>query len=234
MILWSAAIACMRPPRDGDRIREGGLTGPELNIPEHAVLHILVLDFDTLACEETSASNFNKRGCKVQSSKHRQVGKTLGLRIAGFDQMVKARVSEVAGPEIVVRFEFDEGDISEKRSERRRKVSIPAWVSGRNSRDGVRCEIVDASPSGCRLASHNLQILPADIQLQIAGLDLPVTGKIMWRSPDFAGVKLIWRFTSSKEFEEKRIRPPALSEKTGRAAKRRSDNSGFGVRRGKG
>ncbi|GAB4577079.1 MAG: hypothetical protein Tsb0019_04310 [Roseibium sp.] len=211
------------------------MTGSELNIPEHAVLHILVLDFETLGCEETSASGFSRRGCRVLSTKHRHVGKTLGLRIAGFDQMVKARVSEVNGNDIVVRFEFDEAENTEKRSERRRRVSIPAWVSGQNSREGMRCEIVDASPSGCRLASHKLEALPVDIQLQIAGLDLPVVGKIVWRSPEYAGVKLIWKFTSSKEFEEKRVRPPDLAEKTGAgsAAKRRGDNSGFGVRRSK-
>lgn len=209
------------------------MTGPELNIPEHAVLHILVLDFDTLGCEETSASGFSRNGCRVLSTRHRNVGKTLGLRIAGFDQMVKARIAEVSGNDVIVRFEFDEAENTEKRKERRRRVSIPAWVSGQNSREGLRCEIVDASPSGCRLASHKLQALPADIQLQIAGLDLPVVGKIMWRSPEYAGVKLIWKFTSSKEFEEKRIRPPALVDKTNSSAKRRADSSGFGVRRSK-
>jgi hypothetical protein len=210
------------------------LTGPELNIPEHAVLHILVLDFDTLACEETSASGFSRNGCRVQSSKHRRIGKTLGLRIAGFDQMVKARVAEISGADVVVRFEFDEGENSEKRSERRRKVSIPAWVSAQNSREGLRCEIVDASPSGCRLASYQLEGLPSDIKLQIAGLDLPVVGKIVWRSPEYAGVKLIWKFTSSKEFDEKRFRPPPpLAEKASAKPSRKSDSSGFGVKRSK-
>ncbi len=212
-----------------------------MNIPENAVLHILVLDFDTLGCEETSASGFSRNGCRVLATKHRRVGKTLGLRIAGFDQMVKARVSEVSGADVVVRFEFDEAENTEKRSERRRRVSIPAWVSGQNSREGLRCEIVDASPSGCRLASYQMENLPADIQLQIAGLDLPVVGKIVWRSPEYAGVKLIWKFTSSREFDEKRLHAPSGAGETGAKPKpsakpkpkRTSDNSGFGVRRTK-
>jgi hypothetical protein len=207
------------------------LTGPELNIPENAVLQILVLDFDTLACEETSASGFSRDGCRVQTTRHREVGKTLGLRLAGYEHMIKARIAEIADGEIIVHFEFGESGSVEKRRERRRKVSISAWVSGKNSQDGLKCEIIDASPSGCRLESHRVQVLPADIQLQIPGLDMPVAGRIVWRSTDFAGVRLIWRFASGKELEEKRIRPPNLAEKAGAKTQRQRDSSGFGVKR---
>ncbi|MHA7774164.1 PilZ domain-containing protein [Roseibium sp. M-1] len=207
------------------------MIGPELNIPENAVLQILVLDFDTLACEETSASGFSNRGCRVQTTRHRNIGKTLGLRLAGYEHMIKARIEKVGDNEVFVRFEFEESGPVEKRSERRRKVSIPAWVSAQNSKDGQRCEIVDASPSGCRLASHKLQSFPADIELQIPGLDLPVTGRIVWRSTEFAGVKLIWRFASAPELEEKRIRPPNLAEKAGVKPTLKADSSGFGVKR---
>lgn len=205
------------------------MTGPDINIPERAVLHILVLDFDTLACEETSASGFNSRGCRVLTNAHKEVGKTIGLRLAGFDQMIKGRVREILDSEILVSFEFSNSAIVEKRRERRRKVSIPALVSGRGSQDGVRCEIIDASQSGCRLASRRLEKLPKDIQLQIPGLDLPVTGQIVWRSPEFAGVKLIWQFSNGQEFNQKPLRSPELAEK-GDVNERRNA-SGFGVRR---
>lgn len=210
------------------------MTGPELNIPADAVLQILVLDFDTLACEETSASDFGGKGCRVRTTKHRDIGKTLGLRIAGYEHMIKARIAEVGDGEISVRFEFEESSSVEKRSERRRKVSIPAWVSGQNSKDGQRCEIVDASPSGCRLASQKLQGLPSDIELQIPGLDLPVAGRIVWRSADFAGVRLIWRFAGGREPEEKRFKPPDLAGKAGIKPKHKGDSSGFGVKRKRG
>ncbi|POF34773.1 PilZ domain-containing protein [Roseibium marinum] len=205
------------------------MTGPDINIPERAVLHILVLDFDTLECEETSASGFSSRGCRVLTNAHKELGKTIGLRLAGFDQMIKGRVREILDSEILVSFEFANSTIVEKRRERRRKVAIPALVSGRGSQDGVRCEIVDASQSGCRLASRRLEKLPKNIQLQIPGLDMPVTGEIVWRSPEFAGVKLIWQFSNGQEFNQKRLRPPDLPEKTGMQEKR--DASGFGVRR---
>jgi len=207
------------------------LTGPELNIPENAVLSILVLDFDTLACEETSATDFGQAGCRIRATRHRRVGKTLGLRIAGYAQMVKARIAKVDGEDALVEYEFADPDNEEKRSERRRKVSIPAFVSSRASQEGFSCEIVDASPSGCRLASPKLTALAEDIQLQIPGLDLPVNGRIAWRSPGLAGVRLIWQFASGKTVETERFRPPDLGEKAGARAKRKSDSSGFGVKR---
>ncbi|WP_299811191.1 PilZ domain-containing protein [uncultured Roseibium sp.] len=206
------------------------MTGPDINIPERAVLHILVLDFDTLACEETSASGFSSRGCRVLTNAHKEVGKTIGLRLAGFDQMIKGRVKEVLDSEILVSFEFANSTIVEKRRERRRKVSIPALVSGRGSQDGVRCEIIDASQSGCRLASRRLEKLPKDIYLQIPGLDMPVTGEIVWRSPEFAGVKLIWQFSNGQEFNHKSLRSAERVERKSSAQERR-DASGFGVRR---
>lgn len=209
------------------------MSGPEINIPERAVLHILVLDFDTLACEETSASGFSTRGCRVHTSNHKEIGKTIGLRLAGFDQMIKGRIREILESEILVSFEFVDSSVVEKRRERRRKVSIPAWVSGRQSQNGLRCEIVDASQSGCRLASRRLAELPEEIQLQIPGLDVPVPGQIVWRSPEFAGVKLIWQFSNGQEFEQKRFRPPDLAGKAGVKPKPKRDASGFGVRRRK-
>ncbi|PVB63026.1 PilZ domain-containing protein [Labrenzia sp. 011] len=205
------------------------MTGPDINIPERAVLHILVLDFDTLACEETSASGFSSRGCRVRTSAHKEVGKTIGLRLAGFDQMIKGRVREILESEILVSFEFTNSTIVEKRRERRRKVSIPALVSGRASQDGIRCEIVDASLSGCRLASRRLENLPRDIQLQIPGLDLPVAGEIVWRSPELAGVKLVWQFSNGQEFNRKGLRSPEAADKP--ASRPVRDTSGFGVRR---
>ncbi|MCX2723763.1 PilZ domain-containing protein [Roseibium salinum] len=202
-----------------------------MNIPDQAVLQILVLDFDTLACEEVSASGFDKSGCRVQTSNHREVGKIIGLRVAGFEQMIKARIAELLDAEIVVSFDFEESPAVEKRAERRRKVSIPAWVSGRKSQAGVSCKIIDASHSGCRLASPKLQDLPEEIQLQIPGLDLPVVGRIVWRSPEHAGVKLIWQFSNGKEIEQKRYRPPDLAGKVGARNKGKADSSGFGVKR---
>jgi hypothetical protein len=202
-----------------------------MNIPEGAVLHILVLDFDTLACEETSASEFSRTGCRIQSTRHKEIGKTLGLRIAGYEQMVKARISGIGAGDIAVHYEFADSETSEKRSERRRKVSIPAFVSGKTSQEGVSCEIIDASPSGCRLSSLKLQGLPADIQLQIPGLDLPVNGKIVWRAEGLAGVKLLWQFARGARKGQERIRPPGLAEKAGAKSQRKADSSGFGVRR---
>ncbi|MFC6655431.1 PilZ domain-containing protein [Roseibium salinum] len=132
--------------------------------------------------------------------------------------MIKARIAELLDAEIVVSFDFEESPAVEKRAERRRKVSIPAWVSGRKSQAGVSCKIIDASHSGCRLASPKLQDLPEEIQLQIPGLDLPVVGRIVWRSPEHAGVKLIWQFRTARRSNKsaivRRIWPERLEPET--------------------
>ena len=206
---------------------------PDLNIPENAVLHILILDFETLACEETSASGFDQKGCRVHTSANMQLGKVIGVRLAGYDQMIKGRVSELTENEAQITFEFSDAPDYEKRSERRRKVSIPVWVSGRTSDGGLRCRIVDASQSGCRLLSKYLEELPADIKLQIPGLDLPVYGEIVWRSADFAGVRLLWKFSNGAEFDTKVRRKRSTKPTAKEAGSEQSNATGFGVKRKK-
>ncbi len=197
------------------------------------MLHILVVDFETLACEETSAFGFSPKGCRIKSDRIRDPGKTIGLRIAGFDRIIKGRVAEILREDVLVAFDFTDESKVEKRRERRRKVSIHAWVSGQNASDGLRCEIVDASQSGCRLSGGMLHTLPDDVSLQIPGLDAPVSGRIVWRANDFAGVKLLWRFSNGNDFKQERLKPPSLAAKAGAAVPERNNGSGFGVKRKK-
>ncbi len=206
---------------------------PEKKTSENAELQILVLDLDTLDCEETLASGFCKKGCRVQSSRLTYLGKTVGIRRAGFDRMIRGRVEKIEDGEVYVSFQFADTPQQEKRHERRRKVFIPAWVSGRQSENGQRCDIIDASHSGCRLESAGIERLPDEIKLQIGGLDMPVNGQIVWRGSGLAGVKLTWQFSNGKEFDDKRIKPPDLAEKAGVKSKRKVDTSGFAVKRRK-
>ncbi|MEP5623518.1 MAG: PilZ domain-containing protein, partial [Hyphomicrobiales bacterium] len=119
---------------------------------ENANLWILVLDFETLECEEVIASDFSREGCRVQSKKLKILDKHIGLRVAGFEKMIKGRVTQILDEEVVVSFEFNEDTTSEKRKERRRPVAISARVSSNGgSAAAIKCEIVDASLSGCRL-----------------------------------------------------------------------------------
>ncbi len=208
------------------------LTESVLNIPECTVMPILIVDFDTLACEETEAFGIGPAGCRIHTGIMRQRGKVIGLRLDGFDHMIRAKVTEVLRGEILVSFDFDSETNAEKRRERRRRVSIPAWVSGRDTSSLIRCEIVDASQSGCRLSSGRIADLPENIMLQIPGLDCPVPGKIMWRARDFAGVRLQWKFSNGKEFKKKNRKTLRHDTSTENLAAK-NNTSGFGVRRKK-
>ena len=101
-----------------------------------------------------------------------------------------------------VSFEVPQELPNEKRRETRRPVFITAIVCGKTSAVSERCRVVNASKSGCRLEGDRINRLPADIEISIPGLDLPINGKIVWRKDNQAGVKLIWPFEDRPDREE--------------------------------
>ncbi len=171
------------------------------SIPEHAVVSVLVVDLDGLTCIEASASGFNRTGCQILSDRVSELRESVGLRVDGLDKMIRGRVTAIEDGTAKVTFEFDDQKPREKRKEERRSVRIPAQVSDRRGGLVIRCIIVDASKSGCRLDARDLDHLPDDILLHITGLDLPVNGRIAWRSPGCAGVELLWQFSKSHELK---------------------------------
>ena len=186
------------------------------NIPESAVVPILLLDLESLKCEETSATGFSAKGCRVQFIERLELSQHVGLRINGLDKILKGHVVELLPNEAVVSFDFHEqpGNV-ERRREIRRKVFITAKVRSRGGNDEIACKIVDASQSGCRLSEGDFSGLSNNVFLSVAGLDLPVRGKIMWRAHGFAGVMLMWQFSTQQEYSQKTFRVPDLAEKIG-------------------
>lgn len=183
------------------------------NYPVNANLLVLVLDFQTLDCEEVVATDFSKAGCRILSNKISTLDKPIGLRLSGLDKMIRGRVSEVVEDGAVISFEFKEAT-GEKRKEVRRAVSIKARVASAASDRLLRCKIVDASLSGCRLAGEGVGDLPAEIYLTIPGMDLPVKGHVVWRANGFAGVRLKWQFGGKKDvIKAQTFRPPSLADK---------------------
>lgn len=169
------------------------------SIPTEAVVPVLVVDLEGLRCIEATASDFNAAGCCITAKTLYKVDQVIGLRVNGLEKMIKGRISSVVGDEAHVVFQFGGEDTLEKRKEVRRQVQIHAMVSDRSEIETIKCVISDASKSGCKLESGKLDVIPDQILLRIAGLDLPVQGEIVWRGPNCAGVKLLWQFSSSKE-----------------------------------
>lgn len=169
------------------------------SIPTEAIVPVLVVDLEGLRCVEATASDFNATGCCITAKTHYSVEQVIGLRVNGLEKMIKGRISNIVGDEAHVVFEFGSEEPLEKRKEIRRQVHIHAMVSDRSEIETIKCIISDASKSGCKLESDYLDVIPDQILLRIAGLDLPVQGAIVWRGSNCAGVKLLWQFSSSKE-----------------------------------
>ncbi|MTI42211.1 PilZ domain-containing protein [Roseibium hamelinense] len=175
------------------------------HIPPHAILSVLVVDLGDLTCIEASASDFCAEGCKVTSNKIAKINDLIGLRVTGLEKMIKGRVVTSSEDWAEIKFEFKNTEVRERRRERRRQVRIPVTVSNRARSISLECLIVDASPSGCRLKGADLHYLPDEVSLKIVGLDLPVKGQIVWRKSHFAGVRMLWQFSSSAEVAKKSV-----------------------------
>ncbi|WP_422039886.1 PilZ domain-containing protein [Roseibium sp.] len=154
----------------------------------------LVVDLGDMSCFEASAVDLNDTGCWIVSDKVDLLKKEVGLRLAGKDKLVRGTVTAYADNEARVSFLADDQAIGEKRREIRRSVWISTVVSGKTSPFLVKCRIVDASKSGCRLEADGLDRLPQDIEISIPGLDMPIAAKIIWRRNGQAGVRLNWPF----------------------------------------
>lgn len=176
------------------------MVGAVGQIPAQAVLPVLVVDLGALNCCEASASGFSATGCRIFSSKLDELSDLVGLRLDGFDKMVKGQIVNRADNEAEVNFVLEDDSSGEKRKEKRQKVSIPARVTDRKGRSGINCTIVDASRSGCRVDSEMIDGLPEKILIRVAALDLPVPGEIVWRTQNQAGVRLIWQFSNRDDF----------------------------------
>lgn len=154
----------------------------------------LVVDLADMTCFEASALDLTEKGCWIVSDKIDLLKEEVGLRLEGYDKLVRGTVIAYADNEARISFEAVEAKAGEKRRETRRPVWINTIVCGKASPNTVKCRIVDASRSGCRIEGDNLDKLPQDVDISIPGLDLPISAKIVWRKDGQAGVRLNWPF----------------------------------------
>ena len=159
----------------------------------------LVVDLADMSCFEATAYDLSERGCWIASDKIDRLKEEVGLRLAGFDKLLRGTVVAFGDQEAQISFQIKKQEPSEKRREIRRQVWITAIVCGKTNAASMKCRIVDASKSGCRLEGAKLDKLPKEIEISIPGLDLPIKGVIVWRKNDQAGVKLDWPFEAAPE-----------------------------------
>ena len=183
----------------------------------------LVVDLGDMSCFEASAVDLNDTGCWIVSDKVDLLKKEVGLRLAGKDKLVRGTVTAYADNEARVSFLADDQESGEKRREIRRSVWISTVVSGKTSPYLVKCRIVDASKSGCRLEADGLDRLPQDIEISIPGLDMPIAAKIIWRRNGQAGVRLNWPFDPAPVLTPEAVTAMLDREQEMRSAAKQSD-----------
>ncbi len=82
-------------------------------------------------------------------------------------------------------------DVTDRRKDRRRSVFLRAEVFDANGAPVTDCAIQDASRSGCRIISEDIDLIPDEIVLTIRGLGETFAGRVVWRRHSEAGVEFI-------------------------------------------
>ncbi|MEP3048640.1 MAG: PilZ domain-containing protein [Roseibium sp.] len=157
-----------------------------------------VVDFSDMSFFEATAYDVSDDGCWIVSDKIDLLKGEVGLRLPGRDRLVRGTVVAFGDDEAKISFDPVE-EPQERRREERRPVLITASVSSPDSTSTMKCKIVDASKSGCRLESEKISQLPGSVEISIPDLNIPIIGKIVWRSINQAGISFIWPDEPSHE-----------------------------------
>jgi len=187
----------------------------------------LVVDLADMSCFEAIAHGLSDKGCWIVSDKVGLLKQEVGLRLAGNDRLVRGTIVAYGDNQARVSFEIKRDGPAEQRREIRRPVWITAVVCGRTNTASMKCRIVDASQSGCRLEGNKLNRLPNEIEISIPGLSLPISGRIVWRQDNQAGVSLNWPFEPGQDPQSVRENPG--EEQGALQRKRRKRITAFGT-----
>ena len=191
----------------------------------------LVVDLNQLSCIDAKVYGLTEKGCTVVCEQVHLLKDEIGLRLKDVKTMLRGKVVSHSGNVAQISFSSEKSEPVEKRRETRRRVLITAVVCSRVGRETLRCHIVDASKSGCRLESDQLDKLPDEIEISIPKLDLPLVGTIVWRSGEHAGVSLNWPFSEETESRSPdKDTNPETEDPAAARARRRARGGAFGVR----
>ncbi len=153
-----------------------------------------IVDLADMSSFEASVRDLSERGCLIVSDKVDLLRDEIGLRLSGVEKLIHGNIVARGENRAQISFRLGSEKPVEKRREPRRPVLITAVVCGRTSSVSMKCLIVDASKSGCRLEGDRLDRLPEEIEISIPSMSTPIVGQIVWRRDDKAGVRLSWAF----------------------------------------
>lgn len=136
-------------------------------------------------------------GCRLVSEHIDVLPEAILLRIKGISEPIPGRIvwrrKRMAG----VKFQWKAAASADQRRARRHDTSLRARVTGVNGGEGFEGMIVDASVSGARLWSADVDRLPDAIIIEVEGIAAPIPGRIVWRKQNEAGVALKFPEASS-------------------------------------
>lgn len=79
-----------------------------------------------------------------------------------------------------------------KRRSARKAVKISGIISDLTFSTKIKCMVLDASKTGCRIKIRENKTLPDELWLNIPGMKSAARGKIVWRRDDMAGIQFSW------------------------------------------
>ena len=153
----------------------------------------LVIDRGNLRCFDATVKDFSRSGCSVISRNVAEFPVEFGLQIAEMEELIIAKVMWRRDNCAGVAFDWDEPALPESRVEERVGVAIPATISNADGNRLVRCTILEASRSGCRIETEHLRQLNNDVLINIGTMKMALRGRIVWRDDALAGVSLMWK-----------------------------------------
>lgn len=154
----------------------------------------MIIDFDRLVSSEVMVTDFDRTGCCAIGDGIDDMPETIGLTAKTIQGVIRGRIAWRRNGRAGIEFNWDNATQPDKRREKRVTVTIPAMIANRDGTKRLRCLIIDASRSGCRLKGTGFDRLEEEICLKIDKLAVPVSGRIVWRTGDTAGIELQWDF----------------------------------------
>nr|WP_280115473.1 PilZ domain-containing protein [Roseibium hamelinense] len=178
---------------------------------------------------EAYAYSVSPDGCWILSDEIDQLNERIGLKIEGYQDLIRGRIVALSDQGAQIAFQAERKLLhNEKRTEVRRAVWMTAKITCIDLEDEIQCQIVDASRSGCRIEADRVSELPNDIFLSIAGVKTCVSGTIVWRNGQQAGVRLNWPFENGLKAGVKGQTHPRQPDETTEKRPKKKRLSAFG------